>query len=162
MDVAYIYRRPRSHFGQQLNLENWPQEVNDEDSENIILIPGNKDFVQRTGMVHMKPCVIELDTSPEVGCSTVATNPTVRCERGMTHQEGGWPSEIDVDDEAALTRFRKRREKGTKTKGSGSAVEPLGASVKRLGPVVSLAVKQNNTINIYEEYFDEFLPVRSS
>jgi dynein intermediate chain 2 len=82
--------------------------------------------------------------------------------KGMKHTEGGWPGEIDVDDEAALTRFRKRREKGGKSKGSKAVLEPLGASVSRLGPVVQLGVKQNNTINIYEEYFDELLTDHSS
>lgn len=36
------------------------------------------------------------------------------------------------------------------------------AQVKSLGPIVEQAVKQNNTINIYEEYFSGRLPDHSS
>ena len=73
----------------------------------------------------------------------------------MQHVEGGWPSEVDVDDPGALERFRKKREKGTMQK-SGAIIEPLGQSVRKLSPGLVSAVKQNNTIDIYEEYFSGY------
>ena len=101
------------------------------------------------------PCVARLDTNSGVAATTVSTAPILRSDRGMQHVEGGWPSEVDVDDPGALERFRKKREKGTMTK-SGTVIEPLGKSVKELSPGLVSAVKQNNTIDIYEEYFSGY------
>ena len=101
------------------------------------------------------PCVACLDTNPGTSATTVSTAPILRSDRGMQHVEGGWPSEVDVDDPSALERFRKKREKGTMLK-SGAIIEPLGKSVKLLSPGLVSAVKQNNTIDIYEEYFSGY------
>ena len=96
-----------------------------------------------------------LDTNTGTAATTVATAPILRSDRGMQHVEGGWPSEVDVDDPGALERFRKKREKGTMQK-SGAIIEPLGQSVRKLSPGLVSAVKQNNTIDIYEEYFSGY------
>ena len=85
----------------------------------------------------------------------MSTNPIVRKDAGMQHTEGGWPAEIDLDDASALERFRKKREKGT-TKKDGTVVDPMHASLKKLAPKVMASVNQNNTIDIYEEYFADY------
>ena len=61
----------------------------------------------------------------------------------MRHVEGGWPKDVDFTEQSDVSRFRKKAEKD----------EDYRGAVKALGPVVSRCMKQNNTIDIYEEYF---------
>ena len=60
----------------------------------------------------------------------------------MTHSEGGWPKDVDYTEQNDTTRYRRKTEKD----------EDYKATVKMLGPVVDRCVRQNNTIDIYEEY----------
>ena len=62
----------------------------------------------------------------------------------MLHREGGWPKDVDPTEPADTNRFRKKAEKD----------EDYKSAVKALGPVISRCMKQNNTIDIYEEYFE--------
>jgi len=57
----------------------------------------------------------------------------------MSHAEGGWAK----DDVEGLLRFRRKVEKD----------EDYIRTVVRLGGVVEELVKQNNAIDIYEQYF---------
>lgn len=63
---------------------------------------------------------------------------------------------MDADDNTAVKRYRRRREKGFQT------TEPLMNSVKRLGAVVEVGLKQNKTVDIYEKYFDDNIEDHSS
>jgi dynein intermediate chain 2 len=58
--------------------------------------------------------------------------------------EGGWPKDVDFTEQSDVTRFRKKAEKDEDYKGA----------VKTLGPIIARCLKQNNTIDIYEEYFE--------
>eukprot|EP00947_MAST-08B_sp_MAST-8B-sp1_P005775 g5775.t1 len=62
---------------------------------------------------------------------------------GMSHSEGGWPKDVDCQEPSDVNRFRKKTEKD----------EDYKMSIKSLGPIVDKCVKQNNTIDIYEDYF---------
>jgi dynein intermediate chain 2 len=61
----------------------------------------------------------------------------------MKHVEGGWPKDVDPTEQNDVQRFRKKAEKD----------ENYKSSVKMLGPVLDRCMRQNNTIDIYEEYF---------
>jgi len=61
----------------------------------------------------------------------------------MRHSEGGWPKDVDFTEQSDMNRFRKKAEKDDDYRGA----------VKALGPVVARCMRQNNTIDIYEEYF---------
>jgi dynein intermediate chain 2 len=58
----------------------------------------------------------------------------------MRHVEGGWPKDVDFTEQSDVSRFRKKAEKDDDYK----------AAVKLLGPLIGRAMKQNNTIDIYE------------
>jgi len=62
----------------------------------------------------------------------------------MRHQEGGWPKDVDFTEQSDVSRFRKKAEKD----------EEYKSAMKSLGPIIGKCMKQNNTINIYEEYFE--------
>ena len=57
--------------------------------------------------------------------------------------EGGWPKDVDPTEPADVQRYRKKAEKDDDYK----------ANMKALGPIISRCMRQNNTIDIYEEYF---------
>lgn len=61
----------------------------------------------------------------------------------MRHVEGGWPKDVDFTEQSDVSRFRKKAEKD----------EDYRGAVKALGPIIARCMKQNNTIDIYEEYF---------
>lgn len=61
----------------------------------------------------------------------------------MRHIEGGWAKEIDFTEQSDTSRFRKKAEKD----------EEYKSAIFSLGPIVSRCLKQNNTVNIYEDYF---------
>jgi hypothetical protein len=58
----------------------------------------------------------------------------------MRHVEGGWPKDVDFNEQRDLDRFRKKAEKDEDYKGA----------VKALVPIIIRCLKQNNTIDIYE------------
>lgn len=61
----------------------------------------------------------------------------------MLHAEGGWPDGLDPTDPEQTARFRKRVEKE----------EEYVNAVKTMAGTVEHCLKQNNAIDIYEEYF---------
>uniref|UniRef100_A0A8C0FKW8 Dynein intermediate chain 2, axonemal n=1 Tax=Bubo bubo TaxID=30461 RepID=A0A8C0FKW8_BUBBB len=65
--------------------------------------------------------------------------------RGVNHVEGGWPKDINPQEVEQTIRFRKKVEKD----------ENYINTVMHLGALMEHCVKQNNAINIYEEYFGE-------
>ena len=73
----------------------------------------------------------------------VNTAAVVCISHGMSHSEGGWPKEVDPTEAEQVIRWRKKVEKD----------EDYIKQVVRLGAVVEELVKQNNAIDIYEEYF---------
>mmetsp|Transcript_6400 Transcript_6400/g.14130 ORF Transcript_6400/g.14130 Transcript_6400/m.14130 type:complete len:361 (-) Transcript_6400:714-1796(-) len=90
------------------------------------------------------PCSIELDTACEISLSSVCTLVSKSLTMNMTHREGGWPKDIDPTEKADVARFRKKVEKN----------EDYKQTVKNLVPTIERAAMQNNTIDIYEEYFE--------
>jgi dynein intermediate chain 2 len=72
---------------------------------------------------------------------------TVRFEtenRGMNHAEGGWPKDVNPNEVEQTIRFRKKVEKD----------EAYIQTIVRLGEVMEHCIKQNNAVDIYEEYFE--------
>jgi len=63
---------------------------------------------------------------------------------GMVHTEGGWPKDVDKNEPSQTSRLVKRMERD----------EEFIATVARLGGQVDDVIKQNNAIDIYEEFFE--------
>lgn len=62
----------------------------------------------------------------------------------MQHKEGGWPEQVDATEIGETSRYRKRLEK-----------EPnFNSSVKELKYKTEVCLKQNNQIDLFEEYFE--------
>ncbi|XP_067208130.1 dynein intermediate chain 3, ciliary-like isoform X4 [Linepithema humile] len=67
---------------------------------------------------------------------------------GMLDLEGGWPKKINVTDEEAVLRFRRRVEKSAN----------WAPRIKKLTDSMERFIQQNNIINLYENYFDDIVP----
>jgi dynein intermediate chain 2 len=69
--------------------------------------------------------------------------------RGMNHSEGGWPKDINPAEVEQTIRFRKKVEKD----------EVYMQIVQDLGSKMDHYLKQNNAIDIYEDYFHQGEPL---
>eukprot|EP00753_Platysulcus_tardus_P013920 PLAT3915.2.p1 GENE.PLAT3915.2~~PLAT3915.2.p1 ORF type:complete len:615 (+),score=308.80 PLAT3915.2:91-1935(+) len=134
MEVAYLYSTRRSEFGKHCYFEDTAPRV----LESIPVTDlYDDDYIMKN------PCTVTLDTTKDMSEHEVNTERVLRTSRGIRHREGGWPKDLDPTEPSDTGRFIKRTEKE----------EPYKATVKAIGPVVDRAIKQNNTIDIYEEYF---------
>ncbi|GLD97288.1 hypothetical protein PINS_up005972 [Pythium insidiosum] len=134
MELAYLYTKPRSTFGRHCDFKSVDAKV-------LETIPSTdtleSDYVKR------RPMVTRLDTTPDMSEHEVNTERLITKHSSMRHVEGGWPKDVDPAEQSDVQRFRKKAEKD----------DDFKQAVKFLGPVVDRALKQNNTINIYQDYF---------
>jgi dynein intermediate chain 2 len=63
----------------------------------------------------------------------------------MRHSEGGWPKDVDFTEQSDVTRFRKKAEKD----------ESYQEAMKTLGPIAERCINQNNTVDVYSQYFED-------
>ena len=135
MELAHIFTRLRKDFGKSCSgFAAVPAEL-------LETIPSTDAL---KGQYLMRnPSATCFDTAPQMSEHEVNTERLVTKTSSMRHVEGGWPKDVDFTEQSDVTRFRKKVEKDEDYKGA----------VKALGPIVARCLKQNNTINIYEEYF---------
>jgi len=93
--------------------------------------------------VKRNPTVTEFDTTPHMSETEVNTERITTKSTSMRHSEGGWPKDVDFTEVSDVARFRKRVEKD----------QEYQNAMKILGPRIGRCMRQNNTINVYEEYF---------
>lgn len=80
---------------------------------------------------------------PEYAVHEVNTAIATFTSTGMSHTDGCWPREIDPTDGEQVARWRKRMERD----------EDYIRTVLKLGAIVEELVKQNNALDIYQNYF---------
>jgi dynein intermediate chain 2 len=125
----------RAEFGRQPRFTDIPAQIMD---QNDVSEEFDEAYCLRN------PTVTEFDTTPHMSESEANTDRLVTKSSSMRHQEGGWPKDVDFTIDSDVSRFRKKAEKDEEYKNA----------VKTLGPLIGRCMKQNNTINIYENYFD--------
>ncbi|XP_009870687.1 PREDICTED: dynein intermediate chain 2, axonemal, partial [Apaloderma vittatum] len=133
MEIIYTYTRKRSEFGRPCNFSDSPAKVN------VDILPEPSladDFILRN------PVCSSVQHGSDMSEHEVNTENVKVESRGVNHVEGGWPKDLNPRDTEQTARFRKRVEKD----------EHYINTVLHLGPH---CVRQNNAIDIYEEYFEE-------
>ncbi|XP_015911546.2 dynein axonemal intermediate chain 2-like [Parasteatoda tepidariorum] len=136
MDISYIYTQKRKEFGKPCNFTDVGPHI-------LAEIPSNKALQDEFYVV--SSVSREVDNSTKVGIHEVNTESRQKENRGMNHTEGGWPASIDITDEDSTARFRKKIDKD----------KNYVNSVKAMGEFLETFIKENNSIDIYEEYFKE-------
>ncbi|KYN19471.1 Dynein intermediate chain 3, ciliary [Trachymyrmex cornetzi] len=139
MLIQYAYIKPRSQFGKQCFFGETDSIV----QENILPDPE-----LMRNYIHMSHCHRGVQMSKQFALHETQTASKVTKESGMLHLEGGWPKEINVKDDEAVLRFRRRVVKD----------EYWAPKMKNLTDPMERCVLQNNVINIYEHYFDDIEP----
>ncbi|NXJ85750.1 DNAI2 protein, partial [Trogon melanurus] len=136
MEIIYAYTRKRSEFGRPCSFSDWPAKV-------TLDIPPEPsladDFILRN------PVCSSVQHGSDMSEHEVNTENVTVESRGVNHVEGGWPKDLNPQDVEQTARFRKRVEKD----------EHFVNTVVHLGPLMEHCVRQNNAIDIYEEYFEE-------
>lgn len=135
MEVIHQYTKKRSDFGHYCIFEDVPAQVLDS-------IPSSNEY--DSSYVKCNPCVTTLDTTPIMAEHSANTDRVQYRSQGMKHVEGGWPENVDASEPDQVDRYLKRANKDAKFK----------QTVLELGGLVEQVVKQNNTVDIYEDYFD--------
>ena len=98
----------------------------------------------------------------------VNTDRVLRRSQGMRHFEGGWPENVDATEADQVDRYLKKTNKASLCMARRRCAHqrrcafppPLlqdnkyKSVVASLGAQVETAVRQNNSIDIFEEYFE--------
>jgi len=129
-------QKRRSEFGKHCNFSNGETEILES------ILPSDAYDEQYETKKHTATGV---DTTPHYSESEVNTERVVLKNTSMQHVEGGWPKDVDPTEQTDVKRYRKKVEKD----------EEFQFAMKTLVPRVQRCMKQNNTVNIYEEYFQE-------
>lgn len=85
-----------------------------------------------------------VDTNPYLTESEMNTDRVIMANTCLYHSEGGWPKDVDSTDQSDVNRFRKKVEKDSN----------FQSSIRSLGAVAERCMRQNNTVNVYENFFE--------
>ncbi|GAB4819199.1 hypothetical protein N2152v2_006245 [Parachlorella kessleri] len=134
MEVSHQYVKLRKQFGRH------PHFV-DEGAELLIDLRPNEEHAKN--WVVKNAVSVAVQAAPEMSEHEANTNAVVHTNKAMNHVEGGWPKEVDYTEAEQVIRFRKKIEKD----------EDYIKTVLKLGNIAEDVIKQNNAIDIYDEYF---------
>ncbi|TEA30801.1 hypothetical protein DBR06_SOUSAS4110272, partial [Sousa chinensis] len=136
MEIVYVYVKKRSEFGKHCNFSDRQAELN-------IDIPPNPELAKQ--FVERNPVDTGIQCSISMSEHEANTERFEMETRGVNHIEGGWPKDVNPLELEQTIRFRKKVEKD----------ENYVNTIMQLGSVVEHCIKQNNAIDIYQEYFDD-------
>jgi len=133
-EYEYIYMKKRKDFGRYCNFD---------DVECKII--GQIDRSPECGNMYVEQTILNLvlDNIADFSEHSVNTARVQTKSRIMIHTEGGWPKEVDYSEAQDTLKFRKRLEKDP----------AFVASVKQLTKQTVMCLEQNNTIDLFEHYF---------
>ncbi|XP_071953845.1 dynein intermediate chain 3, ciliary-like [Antedon mediterranea] len=134
MEIVYVYTKKRSEFGRQCNFSDRPAELH------VDILPDESlttNFVEKNPVDRGIQCVQEM-SEHEVNTERFETD-----TRGINHVEGGWPKDVNPQEVEQVIRYRKKVEKD----------EMYITTIQQLGTLMEHCIRQNNAIDIYEDYF---------
>ncbi|KAK3256100.1 Dynein, 70 kDa intermediate chain, flagellar outer arm [Cymbomonas tetramitiformis] len=141
--IYYMYTKQRKEFGRHPNFS---------DEAPGILFEILPEREVKLDLIERNPCVANVQVVPEMSEHEVNTEKVVFKNTGQFHKEGGWPKDIDPTEVEHTLRYRKKVEKD----------EDYLHAIAKLGGQTEELVKQNNAVDIYEEYFEGHPDLESS
>ncbi|KAM7542954.1 hypothetical protein Aperf_G00000018921 [Anoplocephala perfoliata] len=136
MSLKYAYTRKRADFGRQCNFSDRAAELHTEIAPDPELA---KNFILRN------PVSRGIQHANEMSEHEVNTERVLSEVRGVNHTEGGWPKDVNYNEPEQVQRYRKKIEKD----------EQYAVILQSLANSVEHCIKQNNALNIYEDYFND-------
>ncbi|NXO06955.1 DNAI2 protein, partial [Oriolus oriolus] len=136
MDIKLEFVRKRSEFGRPCSFSDYLAEV-------TVDIPPDPSLAD--DFIPQDPVDFAFQESPVMALHEVNTERAQVSIKGVNHVEGGWPLHVDPKNPELTSRYREEVERE----------DAYTRSVQRLGSLVEHCIRQNNAIDIYEEYFEE-------
>ncbi|XP_032562948.1 dynein intermediate chain 2, axonemal isoform X2 [Chiroxiphia lanceolata] len=134
MEIKFEYTRKRSDFGRPCNFSDLPAEV-------TVDIPPDPSLAE--DFIPQDPVDFALQHAPVMALHEVNTERVQATSRGVNHVEGGWPKHVDPKNTELTSRYREEVERD----------EIYTRVIQHLGTLMEHCIRQNNAIDIYEEYF---------
>lgn len=135
MKPTYVFNKERKTFGRQCRFS--------ERHEVTLSIPSDRDFF-KANFVLQNPVDKSTNIAPIVAASECNTVGKQRVHRGMLHNEGGWPKDVNYLDDEISVRYKRKIEK------EDNYAKQVGLATLKL----EYLLRQNNAVNIYEQYFE--------
>ncbi|XP_026819245.1 dynein intermediate chain 3, ciliary-like [Rhopalosiphum maidis] len=132
----YTYEKKRSDYGRQCRFHN---------TGPTIMIDMMTDLSLEDNWIQRNP--VDKTTNETTKWSEHEAN-TIRVKyvnRGISHREGGWPVDVNLDDPEQVSRFKRKAEKD----------KLYLESVKTVSVLTEHFIRQNNAINIFQPYFTD-------
>lgn len=133
--ISYDYSKPRKEFGIRPAFDDAP-------AKHMKIKRNEEDSEQWTERI---VTTVELDCIPRMAIHEANTERFVQQQAGVSHTEGSWPAEVKT------TEFVDRQRMLRRIKNEGGYQK----AVVDLVDVAEMAIQQNNTIDLFEEYFQE-------
>ncbi|XP_023160983.1 dynein intermediate chain 3, ciliary isoform X1 [Drosophila hydei] len=136
--MEYIFKKERRTFGSRVQFEDKDEVVFSENS--------NPDLVKN--YILKNPVDRCTQYAGQTSLSVANTERATYKSTGITHNEGGWPKDINMHDPEQTVRYKRKIEKD----------ENYITQVMNLTKPMEHYIFQNNAVNIYENYFENMEP----
>lgn len=132
--ISYEYPKPRREFGMHPTFgDSAPQ---------IVSLPPDETSVQQ--WTRKMKATVELDCIPQMAHHEANTEMFVTQPMGSSHTDGAWPAEVKTNEYVDRQRLLRRIKN-----------EPgYQQAVVDLVKTAEAVIQQNNTLDLYQQYFD--------
>lgn len=134
----FIYSRERRRFGRQCRFQD----------RNELMVSVHPSGRQRLKYIMANPSEKSTQLSRQMALTIMETENVTLDQHGMYHYEGGWPKEVNFNDEEQTQRHRKKVERE----------DSWGEQVLSMIRTTMSVAEQNNTLNIYQNFFADLPP----
>jgi dynein intermediate chain 2 len=134
MADTHEYTKARKLFGRHAQFE---------DSQTKAVCEQHPSTENKSKYLLKNPNRVCLDNIAVNQAHTINTERIETKDKGMSHDVGGWPRDYDHTDEVQVTRYVKKLSKDATYKEAS----------KDLTRIAERCIKQNNEIDLFEEYF---------
>jgi dynein intermediate chain 2 len=134
MADTHSYQKERKKFGRHPQFED---SATKSVCEQMPDATNNGDYIRRD------PNRINMDNVATYSQHSMNTDRVATKDQGMLHDEGGWPKGCDPEDDVSVARYKKKMSKEPTYK---EAARELTRTSER-------CIRQNNEIDLFEEYF---------
>ena len=109
MEIVYVYQKKRKEFGKQAMLSDKAAEI----ALSIAPDPSYiKNYIERNPTHTEAQCCPDKSEHEVISyLIQVNTESYVLSSRGILHNQGGWPKDVDATDVEHTIRYRKKIEK---------------------------------------------------
>ncbi|XP_030379668.1 dynein intermediate chain 3, ciliary-like [Scaptodrosophila lebanonensis] len=133
----FVYSRERGMFGRQCLFSD----------RNELLLSVQPSGRLRTKYIMANPVDKKTQLSGQMALSVIETENVELEQHGINHYEGGWPKDVNINDEEQTLRHRKKTERD----------DSWGVQVGKIIRDATAIAYRNNSIDIYKTFFDDAL-----